>query len=160
MTGSAQVQDDSLQNSKRPKVGGWLLLLCIGLTVFAPVASLMTLLDTRGLQQHFEQYSLLYPICLTDTILSTSVTIFSIYVGIRLWTVKPNAVRTAKLYLLCLLAYRVFATVLPFFAGLPPNVIRALIPAAARTIIRSLVFATIWLLYLSRSKRVRNTYSV
>lgn len=160
MTRVKQVYDNSSQSMERPKVRGWLLLLCIGLTILTPVVSLSTLLGTLGLQRYFEQYPSLYPICLTDTILSTSVVIFSIYAGIRLWAVKPNAVRIAKVYLVYLLAYRGFSIALLFFTGLPTNVIGVLTPEVARTFIQNFVFAIIWLLYISKSKRVQHTYSM
>jgi hypothetical protein len=83
---------------------------------------------------------------------------FSIYAGLGLWRIRPGAVRTAEIYLLCFLCYQGIAAVLPFLAGFPASANHALTEAVYRNLARSLLYFGVWYSYLNKSERVKATY--
>jgi hypothetical protein len=142
-------------------VGGWLFLLCLGLTIFSPLIALLGL--ARGYRegsQYFAQYPGLLTLTALDTLLVLGLLAFSIYAGTGLWTLRPGAVRMAKRYLLCFLGYQAVALFLPLIAGLPSEVTEGIIAQATRDGLRGLLYVAVWHSYLSKSKRVRATYGV
>src|SRR5262249_19471425 len=140
-------------------VGGWLLLLCIGLTVVSPI--LVTLGIVRGYlgdSPYFERFPRLRVVVLVDMALRIALTAYGMWVGFRLGTVRPRAVPSAKRYLQVAIAYLVVAALLPFAAGLPSEANPSLAIAVARQTIPALIGVAIWYAYLVRSKRVKATY--
>ena len=142
-------------------VGGWLLLFCLGLTVFSPLITLGSLVFAFGeSSQYFAQFPGLLVITVVDTLLSVSLMAFSIYAGVRLWGIRPGAVRMAKIYLLCFLAYLAVSAVLPFMAGLPSVANAVMIGEVAKSTFRGAIYFAIWYSYLNKSQRVRATYQL
>jgi hypothetical protein len=141
-------------------VGGWLLLFCLVLTVFGPAITLYSLFSGFSeSSDYFDQFPGLRVITVIDTALSLALMAYSLYAGIGLWSVRPGAVRTAKRYLLCSLGYLVVAAILPFCAGLPSSANEAMIGEVAKNTLRGVVYFAIWYSYLSKSERVKATYS-
>jgi len=142
-------------------VGGWLLLLCFGLTIGSPLRTLYTLTTSYSeTSQYFDQFPGLAVIFYIDCILSSVLTFLSIRAGIALWDIKPGAVNIAKQYLLFFLGYAVIASFLPFLAGLPSAINDAMIPEVAKSALQSIFFFGIWFSYLNVSKRVKATYRI
>ena len=140
-------------------VGGWLLLLCLGLTVFGPLITLGSLVAAYGeSSKYFDQFPGLLVITVIDTFLSLGLMAFSVYAGIGLWSVRPGAVQMAKRYLLCYMGYLAIAAVLPFMAGLPSAANEAMSAEVAKDTFRGIIYFAIWHSYLNKSKRVRDTY--
>ena len=140
-------------------VGGWLLWLCLGLTVLSPALTLVMLTKSYSdSAQYFARLPGLATLSVIDTILSLALMAFSIYAGVMLWRIRPGAVATAKIYLLCNLAYHVVASVLPFMVGLPSEVSHGLLKEAVRGTVQSIIGVAIWYSYLNVSRRVRATY--
>jgi hypothetical protein len=141
-------------------VGGWLLFLCIGLTILTPLVILGSLAKGYSVaSQYFDRFPGLLAITVIDTILSLGIVAFSIYAGTGLWRIRPGAVRMAKGCLLCFLAYHVVIAILPFVAGLPSAANEAMIYPAVKHILKSVLSLAIWYSYLNKSKRVSVTYS-
>jgi hypothetical protein len=140
-------------------VGGWLLLLCLGLTVFTPLLTMGSLATgVRESLSYFDRFPGLLVITVIDTILTLGLVAFSIYVGVGLWSIRPGAVQMAKRYLLCFLGYQAIAAILPFTAGLPSAATWAMIRAVAIDALRGVIYFAVWYSYLNESKRVRATY--
>jgi hypothetical protein len=140
-------------------VGGWLLLLCIGLTVFTPLNNIGSFaVGYSESAKYFDQFPGLLVITLIKTPLILGLTVFSFYVGVGLWSIRPGAVKMAKQYLLCFLGYHAFAAILPFMAGLPSAATKAMIGPVAVEILMSVIYFAVWYSYLSESKRVTATY--
>ena len=140
-------------------VGGWLLLLCMGLTVFSPV--LVAIGIARGYladSPHFAAFPRLRGLFFIDVALRIALTAYGIYAGVRLGLVRPRAVRTAKTYFACAAGYLVIGALLPFAAGLPPAADPVLLQAAVEQSVPALISVAIWYAYLVRSKRVKATY--
>jgi hypothetical protein len=125
-------------------VGGWLLLFCADLTILSPIEN--------GLQLLTDVISENNPLQLIVLIASSVAPFgYGIFAGIMLWMVRPGAVRHGKTYLiisLCTALIKSGMAVIESNGRLPSFF--ALVPAIAS-------FA-IWWIYLSQSRRVRNTY--
>jgi len=150
-----------MNEDKYKGVAGWLLLFCLGLTVFSPsitIGSLVTAYSQTSI--YFDQFPGLFVIIVIDTLLSVILTAYGIYAGVRLWRIQPNAVQTAKRYLLCFLGYQVIASILPFTAGLPSAANDAMTAEVAKDTVRGIIYVSIWYSYLNKSQRVRVTYQV
>lgn len=151
-------RNEQLQKYKGVK--GWLLVLCLALTVFSPLVSIINLSSGYYMtSDFFPAFPGVEKIFYLDSLLSLIMIILGVRAGLALWTVKPGAVKTAKTYFLILLAYSVVAAALPFMAGLPSEVNYAMLPEMVVGLLQSLIFFRIWFSYLNRSKRVRATYS-
>ncbi len=161
--------DSDLGESKRanPRPGvsngkgvrGWLLVLCLMLTVVGPLISAwlvaneyMTFapyfVSSRGLQ---------VAIFVSMAITACSVA-FGIYAGLRLWSIRPGAVAIAKYALLCGLAADFVTTTMQIAFG--PTLIAdgQLLHEVTVHLIPSLIFFTLCLGYLNKSARVHATY--
>ncbi len=128
-------------------VGGWLLVLCLLLVVWQPISfgllasSLLDRLASRGL-----------PLVLA-LITRILVTAFGIAAGLALFNLRPGAVTMAKLSLALSTATDLVIYTTPLF---PSNRAPGDTPLY---VAGSLAYASAWILYLVRSKRVRNTFS-
>jgi uncharacterized protein DUF2569 len=127
-------------------IGGWLLLLCVLLLVWGPVslglvaANALSALSVRGLS---------LAVVIAVRIL---VAAFGIAAGIALITGRGGAATLAKLALTLSAATDVIVYLTPYF---PNNRIPGDTPFYVAV---SLAYHGIWLAYLFRSKRVKNTY--
>ena len=140
-------------------VRGWLLLLCLGLTVFSPLFNLESLVkEYVDRSEYFGRFPRLQFITVTETLLIMGLMAFSIYAGVGLWSVRPGAVQVAKRYLFCVLGYHAVAAILPFMAGLPSAATDAMIPHVVGDVFEGVIMFAIWYLYLDNSKRVKATF--
>jgi hypothetical protein len=129
-------------------IGGWLLVLCALLLVWQPLSlgliasSVVDSLIVRGL-----------PVALV-LLARLVVAGFGIAAGLALAARRESAVALAKASLVLSAAMDVFVYVTPYFPNnRPPG-------DTTIAIILSIATAAIWLAYLSRSRRVRNTFAV
>jgi hypothetical protein len=128
-------------------IRGWLLVLCLLLLVWQPISfalvasSTLNRLAFRG-----------WPFAIL-LLLRVVVTAFGIAAGLALVRRHPAAVTIAKASLVASAATDVFVYTTPYF---PNN----RMPGDTTIVIAvSLAYHAIWLTYLFRSRRVRNTYS-
>jgi len=151
---------------REQEVGGWLLFLCINLTLIIPFSSIyeassalgMYLPGASSLQLFIFRHSPAYHL---GVIAATSfLAIFSFYAGLCLWQLKPNAVKTVKLFLISQLLLMVLLItlrpVMVFPLGASPG-------SFANTISRLIPFLSyfgVWYAYLSFSRRVHLTYQI
>lgn len=145
--------------TKHKGVGGWLLLFCIGLIIISPLLNIFSI--TSGYQEvspYFEVYPRILPIVIITSVLGIVLSCFSIYAGIVLWKIRPNAVKIAKNYLLTMLGYSILSAFLPFMAGLPAEANQAMLTTVAADIFRTVIYTAVWYSYLNRSIRVKQTY--
>jgi hypothetical protein len=129
-------------------MGGWLLVLCAWLLVGQPIglafvaASSLTALPLRGLPMALVLFARLL------------VTAIGVAAGLAVVGRRGGAIALAKWSLVLSAATDVFVYTTPFFPSnrLPGDTLPL--------IVASLAFYTIWIVYLFRSKRVRNTFPV
>lgn len=142
-------------------VGGWLLLLCIGLTIGSPLRTFYNLITSYNeISQLFDLFPGLKNLLYVDGLLSTLLMVLSIRAGSALWNIKPGAVKIAKNYLLTFLGYSLVSVFLPFTAGLPSEANDVMVQEVVKGLIQSLLFFGIWYSYLSVSERVKATYKL
>jgi hypothetical protein len=142
----------SEQEKRAPSgVGGWLLFLCVVLTFVVPIGivyqmivALRSGLDVVGLV-----YALVYLALAT----------FSFVAGLLLWRIRPNAVTTAKLFLLAQAAFAL-ALYLKVLLGDGANAPDSAQNLVVGILLRPLLFAVVWYSYLTKSKRIQATYSL
>jgi hypothetical protein len=136
----------------RLKVRGWLLLLCVLLTILIPLTTLDQIEVAR--ESRLNLFGIIY------TLFSGALAIFSAIAGVSLWARRPNAVLTAKLFLLALAAFAVAVYVkFLIWGGVkhgPHSAQSLIIPILAKP----LLFAAVWYSYLIKSKRVQATFPV
>ncbi|MGA9756559.1 MAG: DUF2569 family protein [Desulfobaccales bacterium] len=154
-----------LEQKSSPKgVKGWLLLLCLNLTIFIPASCLYEANCTLDLFNSTRNKILLFmfkELLLYNMLLigiMVFLTIFSFYAGLRLWEVKPRAVKIAKTFLILQLSLTSILVIIGPFMTLPlggnENILRDII----KRLTPSLLNFSLWYLYLSNSSRVFTTY--
>ena len=127
-------------------VGGWLLVLCLLLLFWQPISfgllasAVLNRLSIRG-----------WPFALV-LLLRVVVTAIGIAAGLALLRRHPGAVTIAKASLVASAATDVFVYATPYFPNSRMPGDTTIVMAA------SLGYHAIWLTYLFRSRRVRNTY--
>ena len=131
-------------------VSGWLLLVCVALTIGIPLFTVYNWVKFLSLGiGHIPWSSILISIVMAA---------WSFTAGLFLWTVRPNAVRIAK-------AYFIAEMCLPFVFGLRLlfDLVSSRVEMSPWTVFavffRPLLLGGIGYLYLRRSRRVQATYS-
>jgi len=156
----APIEPDPTEPDSRLRgVRGWLLYLCLLLTVFQPLISIgLHAWTTLSVAPAFGRFPGLLPVIIVDNVLAAGLAVFSVYAGILLWRVRPGAVATARVFLFANFAYVLLAPLLMLLAGLPGELARQSVAESYTNIGGSIGGAVIWLTYLQTSKRVRATY--
>ena len=120
-------------DSKLFGVGGWLLFLCIWVTILWP------LFTFAGVHRMSEQWMYLF----------SGLIVFAIVSGVFLWRAIPTGLVLVRTFLFTILALNLLSIVSsgPAHPDLVPDaLLQSAIPVA-------------WLIYLHHSKRVRATYN-
>jgi hypothetical protein len=139
-------------------VAGWLLFLCLRLTLVYPAATLYHILTrtvpTLIRSQNPASTSLLS----VYSIAFTTVAVLSFIAGLKLWLVKPGAVTFARrwlwTYLIANIAYFVFWVIV-----VKPHQSLSLAEMGWYHVVGPIPSFALWYFYLEHSKRVRATYS-
>ena len=140
-------------------VRGWLFVLCLTLAVLDPLDIVSSLFaGAASLKSDLDRYPALLRLILISGVFKLALAVFSVYSGISLWRIFPGAVSTASNYLKAMFAYSVQAIFLPGLVGLPQELYREMAGPDLVSSVLTLAYATTWLLYLKRSKRVKATY--
>lgn len=142
-------------------VGGWLLFLCVVLTILNPLVTVARFAtELAQSAQLMDTVDGLRTVFLVDGVLSTFVLVFSVYAGTGLWSRRRGAVRVAKMYLGVQLMYALGAGLLPLalMSTIGEAGRTAMLGEYGKTAVRGLIFCVVWFMYLTSSKRVRDTY--
>jgi hypothetical protein len=138
-------------------VRGWLLALCLMLTVLGPIISvwLMAYAYIEAAPLASKSFGVQVSV-LASLLLSACAVAFGAHAGLQLWLIRPNAVNTAKHALLFGLAIDVFTTAIEAVTASVPGV--RLLFLIEVSLIPSAIFFTLCFAYLNRSRRVFATY--
>jgi len=144
----------------RPEgVQGWLLVLCLMLTLIGPAISAGLMAgEYAAVAPDFAAAPGLETTLLVSLAMTACAVAFGAYAGLQLWRVRPNAVRTAKRALLLGLAVDVLTTTLGIAAGHVPAGDTGLLRSTLIHALPSLLFFTLCFAYLNKSSRVEATY--
>jgi len=148
-------------NSLPCGIGGWLLFLCISLTIITPAyAALSLFMFWREVSPFFSNNPDLRTAFHFFVAGSVFVCGYGVYAGYRLWVLKSDAVAKAKTYLWISLCFSVFGTIaFIVMADLPTTGALAYLQTAGiKDVLKGFIPFAIWYAYLKSSKRVRNTY--
>jgi hypothetical protein len=142
-------------------VGGWLLFLCFVLTIWVPAASFYHIVRftiPTLINPHTPIRVL--PLFIIYPVLFIPVTVFSFFAGLKLWLIKPGAVKFAKLYLLTALgAHLAYFVVWVFWMLIfQPDRPIDFAEMGWVHIVTPVAHVALWYSYLERSNRVRRTY--
>jgi hypothetical protein len=147
-------------NTEYKGVKGWLLLLCVCLTILDPFSAFATLIAvTNSTKPYFGQNPGLFRLVLIGGVCSTCMIVFSVYAGISLWRVVPNAVTTARRYFISAFLYSLFSIFLPAMVGLSEEASPEFDQTSLINHIIVMCYLSLWYFYLMRSKRVKATYA-
>lgn len=142
-------------------VGGWLMVFVITLVLIRPIMLCATLGQYEQVWgEHYEAYPLLKVVRIFHLVLGLGTIGFSIYAGVSLLRIRPNAVQIAKTYLwVSAIAVMLLGGPLMLLAGLPDSANAAILEDLPLQTFKGLVYPLVWYLYLSNSKRVATTYA-
>ena len=152
-----KIDKEKRTKSVKKGIGGWLLLFVIFITIINPLinsAILLFLFFLVPIGTYILDPYMFYP-----TIMGIGFTFFSIYAGVSLWRVKPNAVKTAKIFLITWLVMNVIS-VIEYYAVAPTLGIfdKSFFPDGIINIAISWIIPIVLFCYLTKSKRVKATY--
>ena len=154
-----QLQPPSDGSSVPAEVGGWLLALCLILTIVFPATSLYRIIShtiSTAIAAHTLNGVVLLSVY---SLLFGGLGVLSFVAGLRLWLVKPRAVGFARRFLLTYLIAN--ATYFVFWiAVIRPTSKVAYAQMGWDHVVGPAASAFLWYTYLEHSKRVRNTYPV
>jgi len=144
-------------------VGGWLLLLCLRLTIFGPIFLLITLF---GAISTSNEYSIAFAQAPGFTVVIIVIVcsiyivpmLFGIYAGIALWTIRKHAVRLTKIATLIFLGLNLLDILAALGMAALGRQVANLSGAYVALNLPILGGNIVWYAYLNRSERVKNTY--
>ncbi len=146
-------------------VKGWLFLLCINLTIFIPTSCLYEANCTLDLFNSTKNKILLFMLKgllfynLLIVVSMLFLAVFSFFVGLRLWKIKPKAVKSAKGFLITQLILTLIIIVSRPLVDFPLGGYGLMLGDLLKRLIPAFLNFSLWYLYLSYSKRVHNTFS-
>ena len=142
-----------------PGVHGWLLLLCLMLTVIGPLITLgLMVYDAPQWAAYIGNSPAMQAQILLSRVLTAAAVAVGIYAGLRLWSIKPGAVALTKKALLLGLAVDIVNSVIEVAAGPQAPVNSVLINRSLLNMLPDLIFFTLGFAYLNKSARVQATY--
>lgn len=143
-------------------VGGWLFLFALQLTVLTPLWSLINMVaDIKEYAPIIDAFPSLLTGIVINTIMTTSLLGYGIYCGVLIFKEKSQAIMMAKRYLVAFILYAVIEyPIIIGLSGLPSEANRIILSEAVGVFFKALIYVIIWYLYLTKSKRVENTFAV
>ena len=156
---NAMAQQSLPGRSGRSGVRGWLLLLCLMLTIVGPIISIaLAASEYQQFALHFAGSRGMQAAIFFSITFTACAVVFGIYAGWRLWAVRPGAVKMAKAALLFGLSADIATTLIQIAAWPGSTVDVQLLHDARISLIPSLMFFTLGFGYLNKSARVQATY--
>jgi len=142
-------------------VKGWLFLFALQLTVLTPIWSLISIArNFNDLSPVMDAFPSVLGGVVIDMIMILSVIGFGIYCGILIFNLKTQAIILAKRYLIVFFIFSILEfPIFIAFSGLPAEVNKIILGESVGGIFRALIYVIIWYLYLTKSKRVKNTFT-
>ncbi len=134
-------------------MGGWLLLLCLNLTVFLPFRFLRAALAWFEGAASWPDSSLQNFAATIITLHYLGLAFFCFVAGLWLWTYGPRALVAAKVFLIVYPSISLAIFAAHFFLGFAVRYNNVMALA-----IGPLLFSTVWFSYLTLSRRVKATY--
>ena len=152
---TAETTPTSIEPTITPAVTGWLLFLCVVLTILYPAFNLYHILTyTVPLIIRYPGFPIFL---LSRCVVWTALAVFSFLAGLMLWLVRPGAVRFARRWLWSYLIAHIAEFVL-FIVIAKPRQFASVAPDGWYNVVVPIASFAFWYLYLEHSKLVRATY--
>jgi hypothetical protein len=132
-------------------VEGWLLFLCVSLTIVAPLFDLK--IGIKALTNMITSRSLtLFTASRLASVAAVylGLALYSFMAGLRLWLLKPNAPHFARIFLILSTTTVITLYTILYAAGVHVDILRIVFGRS--------VFLVVWYSYLQTSRRVKATY--
>lgn len=141
-----------------PEVGGFLVVLCFALVVVYPASELYEVFVRVGPKLMASHNTKSSAVLAAYIVIFTSLAMFSVSAGLRLWRVRPGAVEFAKKYLLAYLISN--AAYFIFWYSLFRSTNRLLLAEMGwYHLVGPIASVTLWYTYLENSDRIRQTFT-
>ena len=142
-------------------VGGWLLLFCVGLTIFSPLFGLLQMSSNWSMTEFvYTQYPSFKTAVEWENIASTALLIYGFIAGCRIWSGSLDGREIAQRFLLVRLLgfFGIELIAVVIMRDMPSKIVSSAIGAVIGGGVWTLIWFLIWWFYFKKSKRVRNTY--
>ncbi len=139
---------------------GWLLVLCVVLTVINPLFGLCyAKMEYPITYWRFPQSFVgLWLLRHFETVGLVSFQVLSLFAGIQLWRVKHGAIRFAKIYLVAYLSFALICAIGPFLVTLPLQMQDDRLHPFLLIVLPATSYFLMVFSYLSKSQRVKATF--
>jgi len=152
------------QDSSLKGIGGWLLFLCLSLTILGPLLIAYGVFDIwHDLSPLFSRFPFLKTKSIIYTVILSGIGLFGFYTGLSLWMKRKNAIKIGKIFLVTYLIANISESIFSFVSVMvvvgpsPYSLPKALIFLLGG-ITWSVFSVAIWYSYLNNSRRVKATY--
>lgn len=141
--------------------GGWLYVMTAGMiitfviSVFYFIDTLLPLYQTGKVAQLTEQNALWGISIIIETVMYIFYIIYPVYLAYLCLKMKKIFIQMTILFYVMNLF---FPVLFYFLCSALPGIQQSLIDQQVSTIFRSLILAVVWIPYLNKSKRIKNTY--
>ncbi|HEQ71387.1 MAG TPA: DUF2569 family protein [Spirochaetia bacterium] len=141
-------------------VRGWLLFVCVYLTIILPLLLVLGLPVEIPSGENGGPDTVTRVYFTANIVVTVGIVLFSVIAGLSLWLKKRFGVALARVFLLLYAALCVIDTVVLVFFNLVEvtGTGRAFTETVSRKILYGLLVPVALVIYLQRSKRVRNTF--
>jgi len=139
------------------RVGGWLLLFCVGLTIISPLMVLSSITSLTTTWNPNAALSLKIYV-FSEMVANIYIAIFSCYAGVMLWSKKPGSVLLTKQYLILLTVFMLIDICMPTVLQIDYNLSSAIPQENWKSLFSVAVYVSIWYSYLNKSKRVEHLF--
>jgi hypothetical protein len=141
-------------------ISGWLLLLCLTLTVINPLKNILGYASSYRTMIAKSYYTVpgIHTFFMLNLCLLTIVIVFSVYAGIMLFKVRPSSVKIAKVFLLFESICSILFSMFPCLAGVPQELANSMMIVLLKNTAATLVWNAVWYIYINKSRRVATTY--
>jgi len=141
-------------------VGGWLMLLCLGMVILTPLRTIYALImGYNELIPYFGVIVGVVDMLILQILISVGVMSLGICAGIMLFSVKPKAVTWAKAYLISLLVSDLVSYIVLNIPQVSQEVRQLMMQEGLKQSVITVIYVAIWYSYLCKSKRVKATYN-
>jgi hypothetical protein len=140
--------------------GGWLAFFCIVQIFIGPLLALITgAISLSQIGDVADRYPSLLAVIFVEVIGDVGLVTFGVVAGLKLRRLQRGAVGFAKGYLIARLVWAVLALGLPAMGSdLPSSVMEAMMIAAVKELVQTLIGFAIWFSYFNVSKRIKATF--
>lgn len=147
--------------SRYKGVHGWLLILCVMLTVVGPLIASGLMINRYVLSEpYFAGFRGLQVAIYLSIALGGCSMVYGVYAGRRLWSIQSGAVDTAKRALLFGLAVDIVTAALQYFTWPTSTIDGQMLDGIVMPLVPDLIFFTTCFAYLNKSTRVQITYQL